>query len=291
FKFTNSAASTTCVTVTMSGACGTSNGQVESVAYLGSTYNPNDPNICNNYLGDAGSSVGLTLPTVTYSFNVPAHSDFVIVTNTVESGSTCNQFSGTVSGLLDDTPAPGACPTCTPPATPSITPAGPTTFCAGGSVTLNSSAASGNQWYLNGGGIAGATATSYVATATGSYTVTATANNCTTPPSAAAVVTVNPTPAMPAASNSGPFCAGSTISLFTPTVTGATYAWTGPNGFTSSQRNPTRANATAADAGTYWLTVTAGGCTSAGGPTDVAVNPIPATPAATNGGPYCAGAT
>src|SRR3989344_1752449 len=32
------------------------------------------------------------------------------------------------------------------PATPTITPGGPTTFCAGGSVTLTSSAASGNQW-------------------------------------------------------------------------------------------------------------------------------------------------
>src|SRR5512141_1814683 len=38
----------------------------------------------------------------------------------------------------------------TVPATPTITPQGPTTFCAGGSVNLDSSSATDNQWYLNG---------------------------------------------------------------------------------------------------------------------------------------------
>src|SRR5205085_2875556 len=53
-----------------------------------------------------------------------------------------------------------------------------------------SSSASGNQWYLNGNPIGGATNQTYVATAQGSYTVTATANGCTSVPSAPTTVTV-----------------------------------------------------------------------------------------------------
>src|SRR4030095_1441176 len=77
----------------------------------------------------------------------------------------------------------------------------------------------------------------------------------------------------------------------TPFVSGATYVWTGPNGFTSSLQNPVRSNATLADAGTYSVIITVNGCTSAAGTTNVVVNPTPATPTASNGGPYCAGAT
>ena len=62
------------------------------------------------------------------------------------------------------------------PATPTITPGGPTTFCAGGSVTLTSSSASGNQWYLDGNPIGGATSQTYIATAIGTYTVVVTAS-------------------------------------------------------------------------------------------------------------------
>src|SRR5213078_5083964 len=60
------------------------------------------------------------------------------------------------------------------PATPTNTPGGPTTFCAGGSVTLTSSSASGNQWFLDGNPIGGATNQTYSATASGNYTVTVT---------------------------------------------------------------------------------------------------------------------
>ena len=52
-----------------------------------------------------------------------------------------------------------------------MTPGGPTSFCTGGSVTLTSSDASGNQWYLNGNPIGGATSQQYVAAASGDYTV------------------------------------------------------------------------------------------------------------------------
>src|SRR6266571_1787944 len=104
-------------------------------------------------------------------------------------------------------------------------------------------------------------------------------------------VTVNPGPATPTASNGGPYCEGATISLSTPTVTGATYAWTGPNAFTSSQQNPTLAKGASADAGTYSVTVTVNGCTSAAGTTNVVVNATPATPTINAGGPttFCQG--
>jgi hypothetical protein len=72
------------------------------------------------------------------------------------------------------------------PATPTITPGGPTTFCAGGSVTLTSSAATGNLWSN------GATTNSITVNAAGSLTVTATALGCTSPASAATTITVNP---------------------------------------------------------------------------------------------------
>src|SRR5207244_1529453 len=123
----------------------------------------------------------------------------------------------------------------------------------------------------------------------GTYSVTL-FNGCTSTPGSTTVA-VNPIPATPAASNGGPYCLGGTISLSTPAVANATYAWTGPNGFTSALQNPTRASATAADAGTYSVTITVNGCTSAAGTTNVVVNAIPATPTASNTGPYCTGAT
>src|SRR6266536_286181 len=54
---------------------------------------------------------------------------------------------------------------------PIITASGFTTFCNGGNVTLSSSISSGNQWFKDGVAIDGATTQTYVATATGSYTV------------------------------------------------------------------------------------------------------------------------
>ncbi|HEV2721585.1 MAG TPA: IPT/TIG domain-containing protein [Thermoanaerobaculia bacterium] len=297
FKFTNTAATPACVTVTINAACGSvnNNSEIASSAYLGSTYTPptsnGDPKICNNYLGDS-AVVGVVNGTVSYSFTVPASSDFVVVVNDAfVTPYTCTQFSGTVSGLVDNTPGPGACPNCTPPPTPTIFAGGATTFCAGGSVTLTSSAASGNLWYRDGAPIGGATGTTYNATATGSYTVTSTANSCTSAPSSATVVTVNPIPAAPAPSNGGPYCAGATMALSTPTVANATYAWTGPNGFTSALQNPTKVSAAAADSGAYSVTVTVNGCTSAAGTTNVVVTALPSTPTASNNGPFCTGQT
>ena len=77
------------------------------------------------------------------------------------------------------------------PTTPGITAGGPTTFCSPGSVTLTSSSATGNQWYLNGNPIGGATNPTFVATASGNYTVVVTALGCPSAPSAGTSITAS----------------------------------------------------------------------------------------------------
>ena len=88
--------------------------------------------------------------------------------------------------------------------------------------------------------------------------------------------------------NDGPICAGNTLHLTANTVSGGTYAWTGPNGFSSSSQNPSIANATTAASGTYHCTVTVNGVTSADATTNATVNALP-TPTAGNNGPVCVG--
>ena len=109
-------------------------------------------------------------------------------------GSTSNQItvnsSGTFSVVGTDANgcSNGAGPvtvTVNPNPAVSIAPTGPTTFCAGASVLLTSSV-SGDpngpfsyQWSLNGAPINGATASSYAASAPGTYTVTVTDSSTT----------------------------------------------------------------------------------------------------------------
>jgi hypothetical protein len=124
----------------------------------------------------------------------------------------------------------------------------------------------------------------------GTYSVTVTANGCTSGVGTTVVV-VNTMPATPTASSNTPVCAGNTINLSTPAVAGATYSWTGPNSFSSAVQNPTRTNATIAMAGTYSVTVTTNGCVSAVGTTAVIVNTTPATPTPASNSPVCAGNT
>ena len=77
--------------------------------------------------------------------------------------------------------------------------------------------------------------------------------------------------APPTAGNSGPYGVGATIALTASTIDGATYLWSGPNGFTSTEQNPTIPNATLTMAGDYGVTVVVGGCTSEAGTTTVVV--------------------
>lgn len=88
-------------------------------------------------------------------------------------------------------------------------------------------------------------------------------------------------------SNTGPYCAGNTIQL-NASVGATSYAWTGPNGFTSNLQNPTIPNSTALDAGTYTLNFTTPNCNGSTTTTVVVNTPInptfnPITPICHNG--------
>ncbi len=101
-------------------------------------------------------------------------------------------------------------------------------------------------------------------------------------------ITLNQQPTAPVAGGAGSYCLGSNIPLTCATVAGATYSWTGPNGYTSSAQNPTRTNATTAMAGTYNVIVINGTCSSAVASVVVSILP---QPTATNTSPVCFGQT
>jgi gliding motility-associated-like protein len=165
------------------------------------------------------------------------------------------------------------------PATPTITAGGPITFCAGGNVTLTSSAGTSYLWSN------GATTPSINVTTSGSYTVQVkNASGCQSAASAATAVTVNALPITPTITASGPttFCAGGSVTL--TSSAGTSYLWS--NGATTQSINIT-------SSGSYTVKVTnANGCQSAASvATVVTSNALPATPTITAGGPttFCAG--
>jgi hypothetical protein len=147
------------------------------------------------------------------------------------------------------------------PAAPTISAGGPTTFCAGGSVNLTSSQASGNVWST------AETAQTINATGTGNYSVTYTDGNGCSATSANTVVTVNANPAVPTISAGGPttFCAGGAVTLTSSQGSGNVWS-------TASTSN----NIIVLTGGPYSVTYTdVNGCSATSGVTNVTVNPAP----------------
>jgi len=88
-------------------------------------------------------------------------------------------------------------------------------------------------------------------------------------------VSVYPQVIIPVANSNSPVCIGSTIHLLTPTVPGASYLWTGPNGYSSSLQNSDITNVSAANAGTYNLITMVRGCSSPTASVAVVVDALP----------------
>ncbi|HEX6914148.1 MAG TPA: PKD domain-containing protein [Chitinophagaceae bacterium] len=191
-----------------------------------------------------------------------------------------NNITVTINGCVSNAQGPV---TLSDPSAPNAPVAGSNSpICSGNTLNLTASTSSPGVASYTWSGPNGFSSsqqnpsiTSVTTAATGTYNVTVTINNCT---SAAGTVSVliNPTPATPVAGNNGPLCTDATLNLTASSATGGvSYSWTGPNGFTSTQQNPTLSNITTAEAGTYSVTATLGSCVSAAGTTTVVVNPTP----------------
>lgn len=78
----------------------------------------------------------------------------------------------------------------------------------------------------------------------------------------------------PPISTNSPLCVGENLHLYADTIPNATYYWTGPNNFLSTQQNPVIFNVELGDAGTYQLVITINGNSSDPVETSVVVNAL-----------------
>ncbi|MFY8138494.1 MAG: proprotein convertase P-domain-containing protein, partial [Flavobacteriales bacterium] len=94
------------------------------------------------------------------------------------------------------------------------------------------------------------------------------------------------------ASSNGPICAGQTLNLTGTTDIGTSFVWTGPNGFSSANQNPSISSSTVAATGTYSFVATTNGCSSSTANVSVVVNASPAAVVVTPANPgVCAGSS
>ena len=177
------------------------------------------------------------------------------------------------------------------PATPTVTNNGP--LCVGDNLNLTATYYSGGTYNWSGPNSFTSTQQNPTRpfaqnTFAGSYTVSITNNGCTSGVGSTTVI-INNVPTTPLAGNNGPLCSGQTLSLTASAISGATYSWSGPNGFTSTTQNPTRTSLSTLDAGNYSVIATANGCPSQAGVTYVAITTLTPTPTTGNNGPLCPG--
>jgi gliding motility-associated-like protein len=241
---------------------------LSTTAVAGATYSWTGPNGFSSSLQNPGILNATVAASGTYTLTVTVGG--------------CASAQGTVSVTVNPTPVAPTASSNSP-------------ICAGSTLNLTASTIAGVTYSWTGpNGFSSSTQNPSISNATtaasGTYTVNATLGGCTGP-NGTTVVTVNPIPVAPTASSNSPICAGSTLNLTASTITGATYSWTGPNGFSSSTQNPSISNATTAASGTYSVTATVAGCPGPAGTVVVTVNPIPAAPTAGSNSPLCAGST
>ncbi|MDP1744398.1 MAG: T9SS type A sorting domain-containing protein [Bacteroidota bacterium] len=170
------------------------------------------------------------------------------------------------------------------PTTPVISPNG---------AVLTSSAASGNQWYLNGVIISGATSQTYTTTQSGSYTVIVTTNGCVSATSAAVVISSTFTAGVTIATTTGtnPSCTGSSVTFTATPANGGTtpvYQWQ-VDGVNVGTNSPTYTTTTLTNGEIVTCILTSNYPSVVGSPATsnvitMTVNAIPATPVITANG-------
>ena len=136
------------------------------------------------------------------------------------------------------------------------------TICEGQTATITSPAGVYTYtWQVPAGVLAPGNVNTFTTTKAGTYSLIIVNNKGCNSAVGSGVVTVNTIPLAPLISSNSPVEEEKTLNLTASNLAGATYAWSGPNGFTSMQQNPSIiANLT--NAGSYYATVTLNGCTS-----------------------------
>lgn len=182
--------------------------------------------------------------TLTQSYAAPAPCPPCVITSISGTPSACDPLTNTysVSGTLDFN---------SPPSTGTLT---ITNSCGGTVVTLSPPFVSPVSYSFTGLASNGASCSiTAVFSAVAGCTIT---QGYSAPPSCTACPI--------SAANNGPICRGDSLFLIATPISGATYSWTGPDGFTSTSVNPVVPNAGPNAEGTYSVTVVtpAPACTS-----------------------------
>jgi len=126
---------------------------------------------------------------------------------------------------------------------------------------------------------------------TGLYSVDAIVAGCTSSVSSTIVISVNPLPASPLASGTTPVCENDILNLNASFVSGASYYWSGPNGFTDNVQNPVLNPVSPAASGVYSVVSIVNACSSLVATQTIVVNPIPAAPVLSSNLPVCSGSS
>jgi len=279
----------------------TANGCVSTAGTVTITVNPppGTPAAGSNSTVCSGQTLSLTASTITgatYSWSGPngftSVSQNPVITNVTTLGNGTYSVTATLGGCPSSAAATTSVTINQTPSTPVASSNSP--VCAGNNLSLTASTITGVTYAWTGPSSFSSTSQNPVissasVSATGTYSVTASANGCTST-AGTTTATVNPSPSAPIAGSNSTVCSGQTLSLTASTITGATYSWSGPNGFTGVSQNPTIASVTTDAAGTYSVTATVGGCpTSAAGTTSVTINQTPIAPTAGSNSPVCVG--
>lgn len=242
------------VTATTSGCSATNTVNVTVNALPSPTVSSNSP-VCSGAAINLMASGGTT-----YSWSGPGAYTSVSQNPSISPADPTNTGVYTVTATTAGCSASGTV-NVTVNATPTVTIGSNSPICAG--TALNLTSGGGTIYAWSGPGAYTSTMQNPVinpalAANSGVYTVTATTAGC----SATNTVNVTVNTAVIASINPLPqACLNSTVNLSAPNGAN-TYAWSGPNGFTSAQQNPQITGVTGASAGVYSLTLTTSGCAS-----------------------------
>ncbi len=156
----------------------------------------------------------------------------------------CTTRSNSISVIVNPIPPP-----------PIISTNNSLNICAGTDLVLQSNQVSGNSWSPG-----GETTQAIKVATSGTYMVNYTNSNGCTSVSSPVTVNVVGVANPPIVTGNSPVFVGGQIKLTASNIQGATYNWTGPNGYTSTVQNPVISDVQMNMAGTYGVVASINGC-------------------------------